>query len=63
MLAYLDVGLGIYAWLLLFGRTTHLQVLRELRRHSVLTVFVAVLIAATLWPVIVLGWMLGVHRD
>lgn len=60
---YLDIGLGLYASLLLWGRGTPAWAVRELQKHALLTVYVAVLIAAAVWPLIVAGWLLGAHRD
>lgn len=63
MLAYLDIGLGLFTWLLLRPSHALTEARRLLAKHSLLTVYVAVLIAAACWPLIVALCLLGVHRE
>lgn len=62
-LAYLDIGLGIYALLLLQPEHVVRKVSRPLQKMPLLAVFVAVLIAASVWPLIIVAWLLSRSGD
>jgi hypothetical protein len=65
--AYLDIGLAIYAALLLhLPALTKAALIRAIAKHSLLKVYTAVLVAASLWPVLPVAWflrMLGGGHD
>lgn len=60
MLAYLDVGLAIYAALLIRSPLPT-AMLRALADHSLAVVFLAMLVSASLWPLIPLAWLFNLH--
>ncbi len=62
-LAYLDVGLGLYALLLLAPSRSLHRSMHLLRKHSLLTLYTSVLVAASVWPLIVVAWLLSRGGD
>jgi hypothetical protein len=65
--AYFDVGLALYAALLAYlPAATKAALYRAIAKHSLLKVYTAVLVAASLWPVLPVAWflrMLGGGHD
>jgi hypothetical protein len=59
VVAYLDVGLAIYAALLVRLPTlTKAALVRAMAKHSLLGVYAGVMVAASLWPVLPVAWFL-----
>jgi hypothetical protein len=63
MWLYLDVGMGLYAWLL--SAPTVAAMLRKravVWRAPLLRIYIALLAASALWPIVPLLWLLGLVR-
>jgi hypothetical protein len=64
MLVYYDVGLAMFALTLIKSGSRTVAYARRLRaKHPFALIYVAVLIASTLWPLVVTGWLLGWGQD
>jgi hypothetical protein len=61
-LAYLDVGLVLFALTLVRPSAQAVRRIRELDQ-SFAVVYVAAMVGASLWPLVLVGLLLGWRRD
>jgi hypothetical protein len=64
MLAYWDIGLTLFALTLIKPASSTMAYAHRLRaKHPFALIYVAVMISASLWPLVVTGWLLGWGQD
>lgn len=61
---YMDVGLGFFALMMLKPSFYEAQAAqRVLRQHGLWTIYVATLLSALTWPLILVMWFMGMIRE